>query len=78
LITKHSIDLSYTDDPCFGLLMGRYCGILRKKEEACGTAKCPFYKPVGCEDWVRVEDGQGKNLVPPEEWRKAWMHYISI
>jgi hypothetical protein len=52
--------------------------VLRKKDEHCGTAKCPFYKPQGCKEWIRVEDEHGKNLVPPEEWRKAWLRYLYI
>jgi len=44
---------------------------------AWAECKCPFYKPKGCEDWIRVErDGQVW-LVPPEEYynreeRKKW------
>lgn len=77
VITKNSIDLNLTESPCYGYSRG-YCMVLRTKDKNCGTAKCPFYKPQGCKDWVRVEDEQGKNLVPIEEWRKTWMRYLHI
>ncbi len=70
MITLHSIDLKYVKDPCFALAPARYggCKLLTTVDEKCGTYKCPFYKPLGCKDWVRVEDRQGTALVPEEEY----------
>ncbi len=33
-----------------------------------GRNNCPFYKPEGCEDWIRVERNGEVWLVPPEEY----------
>ena len=41
------------------------CEGLVKKAVKCDH-NCPFYKPVGCSDWVRV-DGE---LIPPEEYER--------
>ena len=68
MITKHSIDLCMTNDPCFALTYDRDCKILIVPHTKCGTHKCPFYKPMGCKDWIREEDGTGVNLIPPEDW----------
>ena len=64
--TPGSINLVHTKEPCFALEM-HMCAILTEKDRHCGTWKCPFYKPSGCEDWIRIEDGYGINLIPPEE-----------
>jgi len=68
MITKHSIDLKRIDSPCFALSkITNGCKILKRTDENCNTYKCPYYKPVGCKDWVRIEDRHGINLIPPEE-----------
>lgn len=38
----------------------------------CGTYKCPFYKPIGCKDWVKIENEGGVELYTPEEYKEAW------
>lgn len=68
MITLHSIDLTKIDEPCFALTVTKACRALSKQSKECGTYKCPFYKPAICKNWVRVEDRQGINLVPPEEY----------
>jgi hypothetical protein len=78
MITKNSIDLRFETAPCFALGFRGMCGALSVKNENCGTVKCPFYKPIGCKDWIRVEDCQGVHLVPPEEWRKVWRRYLHV
>lgn len=67
MITRHSIDLKRISEPCFGLSRTYDCRVLKGGDVNCGTYKCPFYKPIGCKDWVRIEDRQGVNLIPPEE-----------
>lgn len=52
-------------DPCFGLVEG-VCMILTEQTD-CGI-ECPFYKPQGCEDWVKREEGAEIWLIPPEEY----------
>lgn len=68
MITKHSIDLTMITEPCFAITAhDKGCGLLRAREPGCCTWRCPFYKPMNCKQWVRIEDRQGINLVPPEE-----------
>lgn len=71
MITLNSIDLKLIDDPCFGEIAGKRCAILSKvTTKDCRTYKCPFYKPKECREWVRVEDRDGINLVPEEEYHR--------
>lgn len=68
--TRHSIDLKKVNEPCFARTRMGYCRVLIIPARECGY-KCKFYKPEGCQDWVRVEDWEGLNLVPPEEYRRT-------
>lgn len=68
MITLHSINLRYTHDKCCAETHGG-CRVLIARDENCRTYKCPFYKPEGCKDWVRVDDKRGSNLIPPEEYK---------
>lgn len=70
MITLHSIDLKYVGDPCYAEMQGGGCRALSAKNNNCRTWRCPFYKPKLCKEWVRIEDRQGVNLVPPEEYLK--------
>ena len=67
MITKHSINLAYTDEKCFAR-RGSSCDVMGKRHDKCGTHKCPFYKPWTKRAWIRVEDREGCNLVPPSEY----------
>lgn len=69
MITLHSIDLNYIHEKCFAESYKGLCRILITKNDVCGTSKCPFYKPDGCKDWVRVEDNRGIFIIPIEEYR---------
>lgn len=70
MITLHSIDLNMTKEPCYGLTIDGNCKVRVTTHNHCCTAKCPFYKPIDCRDWVRIEDHQGVHLIPPEEYFK--------
>lgn len=73
MITLHSIDLKYADEPCFAAIGNSKtsgCRLLHKMPKKCDY-QCPFYKPKDCRDWIRVEDKQGTNIVPPEEYYKS-------
>ena len=69
--TAHSINLKLTNDKCFGNRMGGPCAIMVVPHKDCGTWRCPMYKPQGCKDWVRVEEGNDVTLIPPEEYACA-------
>ena len=68
MITLHSVNLMYLQEPCWALASyDSGCKLLIAKEPGCCSYKCPFYKPINCRDWVRIEDKDGINLIPPEE-----------
>ena len=67
MVTKNSINLKQIYDPCFATTPYGGCKILIFMHEECGSYKCPFYKPVNCKDWVRIDDRTGVNLIPPED-----------
>lgn len=61
-----------TDGECFAKCERREnpseCVALQYKGSIiCGTYDCPFYKPLGCEDWVRLEENGEIHLYAPEE-----------
>lgn len=42
------------------------CKILTVK--CSGKDNCPFYKPEGCKDWIRVVRDNEEWIMPPEEY----------
>lgn len=68
MITRNSIDLKSTHDNCHAESLKGTCKILISKSRYCRTHKCPFYKPEGAKEWIRVKDKDGINLIPPEEY----------
>ena len=63
------IDVKEMCDRCFAKEAGD-CTILNDIE-ICGNS-CPFYKPIGCKDWVRVKQGDGVMLYAPEEYERSF------
>lgn len=59
------VEISNCKEPCFAKLE---IGCLITT--AWAECKCPFYKPKGCEDWVRRETDGRVWLIPPEEYFK--------
>lgn len=64
--------MTETDGVCFSKCEKREypneCVALQDTyENVCGTYGCPFYKPLGCEDWVRLDSEESVRLYPPEE-----------
>ena len=55
------IDLKEITDKCYADKAGM-CDCLADPNGICDYT-CPFYKPVGCKDWIRVED----YIFAPEE-----------
>lgn len=64
------IDIRFSTEPCFGFSkwIGNHCTVLTEVK-TCG-ARCPFYKPVGCENWIKRETEKEIWLIPPEEYAK--------
>lgn len=58
------VEIAVVNDKCFALTE-RGCVCL-DDDSQCGKC-CPFYKPAGCEDWVKVEIDGEVWLIPPEE-----------
>lgn len=59
------IEISNIKEKCFAMYGGE-CFAL-STHSTCNS-RCPFYKPVGCEDWIRREIGEEIWLIPPEEY----------
>lgn len=62
---KEMVKLKNVRDKCFADTHGG-CKALNCECE--GKDKCPFYKPEGCEDWIRIEQYGEVWLIPPEEY----------
>ncbi len=69
--TKNSIRLEETRQICESFSLVVECAALTEADKNCGSYRCPFYKPNGCKDWIRIEDKDGYNLIPPEEYYEA-------
>ena len=48
---------------CFAYVGGG-CTILTK----CNCNNCRFYKPIDCEDWIKIEQDGRVYIMPPEEY----------
>lgn len=59
------VEISKIQDKCFAEMRG-VCAVLAEYKSCDPT--CSFYKPVGCEDWIRREIGEEIWLIPPEEY----------
>jgi len=57
------VEISNCNEPCFAKLE---IGCLITT--AWAECKCGFYKPIGCEDWIRREINGEIWLIPPEEY----------
>ena len=62
------IDLTTCTDKCFADSFGT-CRVLIRTAKNC-NATCPFYKPKGCKDWVRMTAGDKVLLLTPEEYEE--------
>ena len=68
------INVKDCTDKCTALVFGE-CTALNERE--CDPSKydyscCDFYKPAGCEDWVRVEEDGEAWFYTPEEYAVRW------
>lgn len=63
------VEISNIKEKCFAEFKSG-CGVLSSSEYEC-SPQCPFYKPTGCEDWVRRETEDGIWLIPPEEYERS-------
>lgn len=64
------VDITNSKEKCFAYRKTDKkvkCSALRGLQPNCSN-KCRFYKPSGCEDWVRREIGEKIWLIPPEEY----------
>lgn len=69
------LNITEAKEPCFAQLkMG--CKILTTDCE--GKAECPFYKPKGCEDWIRIEHNGQVWVVTPEEYYPDSRYYENM
>lgn len=61
------IELTKCTDKCFAESLGQCRVLSQTKADGCNY-KCPFYKPVGCKEWVRIATDNGVWLLTPEEY----------
>lgn len=59
------VEISDCNERCFGYIRGE-C-IITTMNANC-SPQCPFYKPEGCEDWIRREVNGEIWIIPPEEY----------
>lgn len=59
------IDITDLDIACFASWGRTGCRVLGFKDNC--NPRCPFYKPVDCQDWVRVVKADRVMLYEPEE-----------
>lgn len=59
------IDVTDRKERCFALTL-KQCTILTATE----CEQCKFYKPKGCEDWVRLNIQDRIIMVEPEEYER--------
>ena len=62
------VEISKISEKCFAEIYSG-CLILCDTQPECNP-QCPFYKPIGCEDWIRREIGDEVWLIPPEEYKE--------
>lgn len=77
MIRKGSVILDEYSGPCCALntfagkkICDALMDALISESPACNYT-CPFYKPTGCKDWIRVEEGSQILIVPPEVYFKG-------
>jgi len=55
-----------TDGKCCHLSVKR-CTALSERYLRCGSYLCPFYKPEGCGDWIRIDRDASVEMYEPGE-----------
>lgn len=61
------IDITDRRQKCFAYV-GDGCTVLT----TCRCKDCKFYKPIDCEDWIRIEQDGRVYIMPPEEYEELW------
>lgn len=61
------IDITDYKERCFADAMG-VCRVLTENIAFECNATCPFYKPKGCREWVRINTSTKVWLLTPEEY----------
>ena len=64
------IELEECIDRCFLDKAGK-CTVLKEMADECNYT-CPFYKPKGCGDWVRMKHHGHEVICPPEEYERKF------
>ena len=72
------VEISHCEEKCYGLWGDGNCSVIDGANQACCSPQCVFYKPRGCEDWIRRETETEIWLIPPEEYApfvkgKSWL-----
>ena len=64
------IDITNIKDKCFADSLGE-CRVLSSTISLECNASCPFYKPKGCEQWIRINTKSRAWIMPPEEYERS-------
>lgn len=59
------LDITEHEARCFAKIWDNCTVLIRTDCEG-----CKFYKPINCEDWIRIDREEGVYLIPPEEYDK--------
>ena len=65
------IDITDYTEKCFADGLGE-CRVLSETITTECNATCPFYKPKGCNDWVRIDTKTSVYLLTPEEYERSF------
>lgn len=63
------IDITEYTERCFADRMGVCSVLVETITDEC-NATCPFYKPKGCREWVRINTDAKAWLLTPEEYEE--------
>ena len=66
------VEITTLEEKCFARLQ-RGCSVLSRSDPEC-SPQCSFYKPAGCEDWIRKEKNGEIWIIPPEEYERSKRH----
>lgn len=65
------IDITKSTEKCFADSLGE-CRVLSETISLECNASCPFYKPIGCREWVRINTKAKAWLLTPEEYEERF------
>ena len=59
------LDVTDMTTKCYAMKFGQCTLLIRTMCD-----NCKFYKPIHCEDWIRIDQEDRVVIVPPEEYEE--------